>query len=1181
MCGVRLSETAITRGCATPTPLPPITPTPLEGERRIATVILADVKNSTELMEKIGSEAWVTLMNRVFQIMEGEIYRFGGKVDQFRGDGLVAFFGADIAHEDDPERAVLSALCMQRAIKRFAAELHERQGLDLHLRVGVNTGEVIVAGVGNARQHREDTAMGEAVALAARMETAAEAGTVLVSENTFRLAETEFQWQSLGNIPVKGVSQPVGVYRPLAPHPETEGRHELPSAEQVLPPIGRQKEYQTLLVCIQELFEGRGGITLVTGDKGVGKSFLISHARNHFGDDAQRKALSLGDAAPPQKNLLWLRGSCRSYDQSLPYSMWLDLLQRWLGAPPDEPLEAQRARLRQQAEILWGGEVEKYYPYLATFLSLPLEETFSERVRYLDAQGLQRQFFAVIRGWIEALAQREPLIVGFSDLHWGDSSSLELLKYCLPLCDSQPMLWIISYRPERATPVWNFRHYLETEFPHRLTSIDLQPLDEAESRALLHRLIGERALSEPNNLLVLEKAEGNPYYLREIVNTLIAQGDLARHPESGEWGETRALTTLDLPDSLQNLLLARLDRLYPEERRVLQMAAVIGPLFWRNVLHVLVGEINNLQNSLTSLQRQQLIQERSPLPELGTEYAFNSSLVRDVAYESLLSPQRAACHLKIAQFLEDCLCLESWSRYNGLIAYHYRNAGKHDKELLYAHKAAEQARAVYANAEARDHYDRAIELLDQMEAQTDDDDQLFAIRTQRYEILNRRSQIHYLLGNIRQGDADARALLALAQQIADHPAWLIDALLAQPEIHHPEDREELNAGVQMAQEALNLSQQLGDRRREMISLATFGQLKIILRDASWRADGDRALALARALGDQQAEIQILIGIGSAYGMDDLPRSSEYLETALAIAQKTDDKRNEIALLRTIANQVEREGDYYRLLTEYFQEWLLLGLKIGHRLEEGNALMYCGQVQGLYLGDYPEGLALEEEAMKIWEGTNQILFPLLRIAQIQTESGQFTQAEATLARARPIGERNVYDLGRAGLDLVSAILGNAIGDESHSRQALEYAAKTTRMVAENLVSRQYRMAAACEATAAHLRLAELLTSAEEQQYHRQQALETSQTALQLYEQFGFVQIIECVSEEIFFRRSLALQANGHSEQAADFLRRAHAELMRKFALIPTGSPFRKTFIEDIHLHRQIREAYAVLAERKSQ
>jgi class 3 adenylate cyclase len=297
-------------------------PVQLEGERRLATVILADVTGSTDLMERIGTEAWVEVMNRVFHILESEVYRFGGEVDQFRGDGLVAFFGATAAHEDDPERAVLAGLAMQRALEPYAAELVERESIDLRLRVGVNTGEVIVASVGDRRQYSEDTVMGEAVALAARMETAAEPGTVLVSEHTYRLVEPRFEWEPLGEITVKGVSHPLTVYRPLAPRADAGRPYRLQAFVLSVPLIGREAEFSLIKNRVEGLRAGRGGIVMVMGDEGMGKSFLVTQVRQHLVRDCAllAEACATGprtDALSPL-GLTWLQGRCRSYGQSSP-----------------------------------------------------------------------------------------------------------------------------------------------------------------------------------------------------------------------------------------------------------------------------------------------------------------------------------------------------------------------------------------------------------------------------------------------------------------------------------------------------------------------------------------------------------------------------------------------------------------------------------------------------------------------------------------------------------------------------------------------------------------------------------------------------------------------------------------------------------------------------------------------
>ena len=1186
-CGTPLTEDPApvppTDHPVTQSPSPPVT---LEGERRPATVILADVMGSTDLLEQIDTEAWVEIMNRVLHILEAEVYRFGGQVDQFRGDGLVALFGAKSAHEDDPERAVLTGLAMQQALKPYAAELAEQENIDLQLRVGINTGEVIVASVGDARQHSEDTAMGAGLALAARMETAAEPGTVLVSDNTYRLVESQFEWQPLGEITVKGVSQPVAVYRPLAPRADADQMPRLQTYGLSIPLIGREAEFRTLKGCVQDLYDGRGGIVMVTGDKGLGKSFLVAEVRHHFARHGALLAKVHDKDTSPPASLTWLRGRCRSYDQSWPYSMWLDLLRGWLGIRPGEAEEETRDRLRHQAELLWGDRLAEYYPYLVTFLSLPLEETFAERVKHLDAEGLRQQFFFALRGWVEAMAQRGPLVLAFADVHWADSTSLDLLKYCLPLCDDQAMLWLIVFRPERTAPVWEFRHRVETEYPHRLTTVTLPPLTEAQSNEFIDRLLGPESLPAETRALLLDKAEGNPYYIEELVHSLIAQGVLAQEAETGQWHTTRAVASLDLPDTLQSLLLARIDGLSSDERRVLHKAAVIGTVFWSNVLQAMAGD-TTLKAHLTALQRAQLIQERGRAPDLGMEYCFKSNLIRDAAYEGILSAQRGAYHLEVAEYLEDLFGLETLAPYYGTLAYHYRQAGKHRKELFYTVQAAEQAQRIYANAEALEHYTRALELLDEVEhevkIEVEDkvEDRLYAIRTQRFEVLNGRRGVLLLMGDFEAGRADAQALLPLARQLDDDPVWLIDALLQQPGVAGWQTQEELDAGVPMAEKALTLARQLGDRRREMQSLGAIANQRLWANDPTAWELAERALDLARQLSDKSYEVSILIRMGKVYAWSDQPeRGMECLEAALPLCQALDDKMAEMDLLNLIGLQFERSGDYYRLLTEYQQKRLHISREIGHRPIEGSALMQCGQIQSIYLGDYEAGLALLEESLRVWEGTPNAVFALLRIVQVQIAQDRYDEALDTLERARRItGVRTVHDMGYAGLRLVSAILYNGLGDEDHLREALELAAQTSQLVADAPLTQQYEMAAACESAAAHLGLAECLTDEAEREAHLRQALELSQAALDIYQHFGFVQIIECASEEILYRHSLALAANGREAEAAEYLQRAYDEMKRKHDLIPPDSPFRRTYLENIPLHRDIRAAYAA-SEKKN-
>jgi predicted ATPase/class 3 adenylate cyclase len=1152
-----------------PIPMNPTT-IQLDGERRVVTVVMTDMTSSTNLLDKLGTEAWVELMNRVFHILEAEIYRFGGEVSQFRGDGLIALFGATEVHEDDPERAVLAALSMQKALTRFAGDPTRREELDLRMRVGVNTGEVIITSIGDRSQHREETAMGIAVAIAARMEAASEPGTVLVSEYTHRLVAAQFEWQPLGEAMVRGVIQPIAVYRPVTVKTESDRLTRSELIPDSLPLLGRESEFHAVKQSVENLFRGLGRVVMLTGDKGIGKTFLVNAVHEYLVHRGALLAEAPAGEASGAHSLNWLRGRCRSYHQTWPYSLWIELLHSWLGTGQIESKEETRDRLRLEAQALWGESFVEHYPYLATLLSLPLENEFVEKVRYLNGEGLRQRFFQAIRSWVQTMAKRGPLVMQCSDTQWADESSLRLLHYCLPVCYDAAMLWLIVFRSERATPMWKFRQDVETEFPHRLTTIDLPPLTESQSQQLVESLVGLQSLPQETLSLIVKNAEGNPYYIVELIQSLFAGGVLTRKENQGQWYMTRTVTTLDVPDSLQTLLRTRINRLSPDERFVLEVAAVIGPVFWFPVLEYLTGEMHSLKSNLAALQWAQLIEESGRVSELGMQYRFRSSLIRDAAYESLLSAQRAAYHLRAAEYLEQRLNPDALVDYYSLLAHHFCGADNPRKELIYSLLAAKQARKIYGNAEALQHYTRALELADRLEAEPSADRPKYGLYAQRFEILEGRRELLYQMGQLDGARADSRALLPLAEKMPDDPIWQIDAWLAQPELKDWESREELNEGLRLAQQALALARQAGNRRGEMDSLSAVARLSQFLHDPAGRQLAEQALMLARELGDLPTEVNLLFDMAQAYGPDDAPSSQKYLEAALAKSESLSDKATEITLLRELGVQHERRGDYYRQLTEYEQKRLRIGREIGNRLVEGDALMRCGQIQGLYLGDYDGGLALIREALQVGEHLSSRLFILLRLAQIQIWRGHHDEAQAALELARPLSEQTADDVGRAGFGLVTAILSNALGDKSRLRQGLEMTAGIRQLVANNLISRQYQMAAASEAAAAHLGLARGWAGNEfERESHVREALGSSQTAVNLYQEFGFVQIVECTSEELFFRHSQALAINDHAAEAADYLGRAHDEMMRKHALIPMDSSFGTTYLENIAVHRELR------------
>jgi class 3 adenylate cyclase len=628
-------------------------------------VLFANVHGLGQVADRLGPghEAQiVAALNHYFVAMGNAIHRFVGVINKMdlydRGDKLLAFFGAPLAHEDDAERAVRAAMAMQEALSEVSCSLPTFAGLPdvcLTQHIGIGYGYVFAGYVGADWRH-EYTVMGDDVNLSARLMSVALPGEALVSANVRRKVQALFDLAPRGQVQLKGKSQPTLTFA-------VAGLRAIPEPLRGLkgmtsPLVGRQAEWDKLRAAIDTLLLKRGQIVSVMGEAGLGKSRLVAEMRQ------QVKAQSAHGAYPVVQ---WFEGRCLSYTESVSYSPFQEIVRQMVGIRRDDSEAEAWSKLRKAVEKQFApDQVHANLPYLATFLNLPLEDSLQAKVRYLDAEALQRRMFVALHALIQAQAQVAPLILVLEDIHWIDQASQKLIEFLMPLVNRAPLMLLLLYRPERARICWQIHEKAAREYAHCAFEIALRPLGAAESRELLHNLV--RAAHWPLEVhdLILDRTEGNPLYLEELIRALIDERKLVQD-DSGQWQIGERLEAMQIPDTLQGVMMARLDRLEELSRWTAQVASIVGRIFAFDVLSHIVEENNaQLNGCLAGLQRHEIIRETQRAPELN--YAFIHALMQEVCYHSLLGRVRRQYHRKIAEHLEASLA-EATGRSEAANAY--------------------------------------------------------------------------------------------------------------------------------------------------------------------------------------------------------------------------------------------------------------------------------------------------------------------------------------------------------------------------------------------------------------------------------------------------------------------------------------------------------------------------------
>ena len=842
---------------------------PTSAEYRLVTVLLADLVGHTEIMTRVDPAEWRVLLQTYFSEMVHPIQRFGGTVEKFIGDAIFAVFGVPQSHEDDAERAVRAAAAMLDRLVAFNLAVTQKLGGPLKIRIGIATGQVVVPGDSRG----DELVIGELTSLAERLQKQAPANGIVLSERTHRLVTPLVESETLGTLALKGFpnAQAAFVVRRLRTPTEKP-----PGIGVGVPLVGREDELATLLAARDRLKEGQGQVVALIGEAGLGKSRLLAELRGELGP-----------------GITFVEGRCREFAQTTAYDLVVQHLRGYLGVSEDEPREASRIQLALALGRVFGSPPQDVRRALEYLLGVESSSSFEEGLRGHRPDEVRSIVVGAITAFWQSVAARAPLLLAVEDLHCVDSASAVVLSELLKVAEQAPLMLLCNFRPERRSAAWEFKILADRDYPHRYREIRLGPLSTGETEYLASLLLDRLGLPTELGHKVAEQAEGNPFYVEEVVRSLREKG-------------VPVVEDIRLPDTLQGVLQARLDGLAPPTRRVLQVASVIGRTFSLRLLTVVAGGNGRLPSDLSTLQRTEFIFEGQRLPE--PQFTFKHTLLREAAYQSLLRDERRDVHRRIGEVLEQ----EPLPGVDPpLLAHHFVQGEVWSKAFTYTLKAAEAAQALSAFDAALAHYDAAVRIAYEHPESVADrtlvftaergrgDALMFLGRSQEahrhfqellahYRTPKIRGQIYRVLGriegafgNLREAQTSLAKALKLLERDRDPD---VTAGIYRDLSQISERRRQYAKALEYGQRALQIVEEHGLLRRDIhlvLSVAHFygGHLDQSVRDAE--ANLSRAVQTADRYETALARnwlAHILLFIGDIQG------AQRQADAALALAQ---------------------------------------------------------------------------------------------------------------------------------------------------------------------------------------------------------------------------------------------------------------------------------------------------------
>ncbi|HEV8532545.1 MAG TPA: adenylate/guanylate cyclase domain-containing protein [Methylomirabilota bacterium] len=939
----------------------------LEGERKQVTVLFADLKGSMELLADRDPEDARHVLDQVLEHMMEAVHRYEGTVNQVMGDGIMALFGAPLAHEDHAVRACYAALRMQETVHRYCESLRRSRGIEVRIRVGLNSGEVVVRSIGSDL-HMDYTAVGRTTQLAARMEQLASPGTIRLTAETLRLVEGYVEVKPLGPIPVKGLTEPVHAFE-MIDATSVQTRLRARAQRGLTRFVGREPELGQLHRALEQARAGHGQIVAIVGEPGVGKSRLFYEFMHSQGT----------------QDWLVLESTSVSYGRATPYLPVIGLLKTYFQIEARDDARTIRERVTGKLLAL-DRALETALTPLQALLDARGEDA---QWQALDSSQRRRLTLDAVKRFLLRESRTQPLILLFDDLHWVDSETQALLDGLVETLPTARILLVAGYRPEYQHAWGNKSYY---------TQLRVDPLAEAGAESLLSALLGDEAMLGPLKRLLIERTEGNPFFLEESVRTLVETGGLSG--ERGAYGLARDLRTIQVPVTIQAVLAARIDRLPAVEKRLLQSAAVVGKDVPLAILHAIADlDDASLRHSLAKLQAAEFLYETRLFPDV--EYAFKHALTHEVAYGGLLQNRRRALHGRIVDALERLYAGRDTEQVE-LLAHHALRGEEWPRAVRYLRQAGARAASRSAHGQAVAYFEQALEIIRHL--------------PEGREAIEQAADLRFDLRNSLHPVGDLAPILG-------HLA-----------------------------EAEKLAGMLGDQRRLAWVFSFMCQYFRLVGDLDRAIEsGHRALAIAEALGDIPLWIAVGTHLGPAYGATGDFRKATEILTKVVDALRENPGREDMGSAGLLSVFSRIYLAYYLAERGDFREGMACGEE-GIRLavtadhQYSLTFAYCG-VGTLFLvkGDLESAIRLLERGLQLCRSLNlPLMLPLLAspLGSAYALSGRYAEAipllEEAVSRAVSMERMGEHSILVARLGEAYLLAGRLDDAGQSARTALELA-----------------------------------------------------------------------------------------------------------------------------------------------